>query len=217
MSYRGLSSACCRWRNITHTTTEHTTPARVAVSPLPRPTVSAWAAAWPVGEPGMAGAVGQAYDRHVAAEAEILGTRGRDRPAALLRAQLHQRAAGSGLDRLFVGRRQRFGVQRLQQLVLQPWHRPRAVTLGGSILSRRAPCLVALSARQVEPRELADDGVAAHPDVVGNFAARQPGFKAQFQQFDAFGSPGGFVGEHVDGPKLRVITPNPVAAPQGAP
>src|SRR6202022_1671066 len=87
-------------------------------------------------------------------------------------------------------------------------HRSRAVSILG-IRSRRASSIAAFFARQIEAGEFADDGVAAHPDVVGNFAAGQPGFKAAFQEFDAFGSPGAFVGEHVDGPKLRVITPNP--------
>src|SRR5450759_2220356 len=111
------------------------------------------------------------------------------------------------VDRLVVGRRLRLGVQRLEHLILEPWHRSRAASLRG-LLSRRASCIAAFFARQIEAGEFADDGVAAYPDVAGNFAAGQPGCKAAFQEFDAFGVPGGFVGAHVDGPKLRVITPN---------
>src|SRR5207249_5104388 len=64
-------------------------------------------------------------------------------------------------------------------------------------------------ARQIEARELADHGIAADPDFAGNLAAGQPGFKAGFQEFEAFGSPGACVGGHGDGPKLRVVTATP--------
>src|SRR5882672_9500677 len=60
----------------------------------------ALARARPVGEPGMARAIGQALDRGVAAKTEILGARSADRPAASLLAQLEQRAAVSVVDRL---------------------------------------------------------------------------------------------------------------------
>src|SRR5882762_7357334 len=162
-----------------------------------------------VGEPGMARAIGQALDRGVAAKAEILGARSADRPAASLLAQLEQRAAVFVVDRLLVGRRLRLGVQRQKHLTVEPWQRSRAASLLGS-LSRRALCIAAFFARQVEAGELADDGVAAHPDVARYFAAGQPGFEAALQEFDPFGSPGGFIGQHVDGPKLRVFTPNSV-------
>src|ERR1700737_1174221 len=58
-------------------------------TPPPR---DALARARPVGEPGVARAIGQAFDRRVAAETEILVARGADRPAASLLAKLEQRA-----------------------------------------------------------------------------------------------------------------------------
>src|ERR1700716_2825188 len=95
-------------------------------SPPPRrisPPRDALARARPVGEPGVAGAIGQAFDRRVAAETEILGARGVDRPAASRLAHLEQRAGASVVDRLVDGRRFRLGVQRPQQLILEPWYR----------------------------------------------------------------------------------------------
>ena len=48
------------------------------------------AAARPVGEPRVARAIGQAFDRRVAAEAEVVGARGTDRPATSRIAQFEQ-------------------------------------------------------------------------------------------------------------------------------
>src|SRR5436190_17312373 len=110
------------------------------------------------------------------------------------------------VDRLVVGRRLRLAVQCLEHLILEPWPRFGALSLCVP-LSRRASFLAV--ARQIEARELADHGIAAHPDFAGNLAAGQPGFKAALQEFEAFGSPGAFVDGHVDGPKLRVVTPTP--------
>jgi hypothetical protein len=106
------------------------------------------------------------------------------------------------MDRLVVSERLWLGVQGLKHLILQPWHRSRTSFLRG-MLSRpagHAEYVVALFARQVQAGEFADDGVSAHADVIGDLAAGQPGFKAAFQEFEAFGSPGGLVGEHVDVP-----------------
>jgi hypothetical protein len=169
------------------------------------PPRDALAGARPVGEPAVACAIGQAFDRRVAAKTEIRRTRGADRPAASLLAQLEQRAAVSVVDRRVVGHGLRLPVQCLEHLILQPWHRFRAAFLRGTV-SRRASCIAAAFARQVEAGEFTDDGVAAHPDLAGNVAARQPGCKAALQEFEAFVGPGAFVGRHVDGPKLRVIT-----------
>src|SRR6266581_3907130 len=112
----------------------------------------------------------------------------------------------SVVDRLVVRRRLRLAVQCLEHLILEPRPRFRSLSFGGT-LSSRASCLAV--ARQIEAREFADHGIAAHPDFAGNLAAGQPGFKAVFQEFEAFGSPGAFVDGHVDGPKLRVVTPTP--------
>jgi hypothetical protein len=67
---------------------------------------------------------------------------------------------------------------------------------GGVGSRHRAARIAAFFARQIEAVEFADDGVAAQPEVVGNFAAGQPGFKAVLQEFDAFVSPGRCVGGH---------------------
>ena len=122
----------------------------------------------------MARAIGQPFDRRVAAETEILRARGADRPAASLVVQLEQRATVSVVDRLVIGIRPRLAAQFQSE-------RSRAVSLRG-IRSRNASCIAAFFARQIEAGEFADDGVAAHPDVVGNFAAGQPGFKAAFRK-----------------------------------
>src|SRR5262249_61524847 len=50
----------------------------------------------PIGHPRVAGAVRQALHRFAAAEAEIRRAGGRDRPAALLLADVRQRAAAPG-------------------------------------------------------------------------------------------------------------------------
>src|SRR5712671_862199 len=115
----------------------------------------------------------------------------------------------SVVDRLVVCRRLRLAIQCLEHLILDPWPRFRALSLRGT-LSRRGSYLAV--ARQIEAGEFADHGIAAHPDVVGNLAAGQPGFKTVFQEFEAFGGPGAFVGGHVDGPKLRVVTRLPLAS-----
>src|SRR5438876_10579242 len=103
----------------------------------------------------------------------------------------------SVVDRLVV--RLLPAVQCLQHLILLPRHRISSLSLCG-FLSRRAPYLAV--ARQIEAGEFADHGIAADPGFAGNLAAGQPGFKADFQEFEAFGSPGAFVGGHDDGPKL---------------
>jgi hypothetical protein len=109
------------------------------------PSRDALARARPVGEPGVARAIGQAFDRGVAAKTEILGARGADRPAASLLAQLEQRAAVSVVNRLVVGRL-RLGARGQQYLTSEPSHRSRAVSLRG-ILSRRASPIAAFFAR----------------------------------------------------------------------
>src|SRR5277367_2806711 len=166
-----------------------------------------------VGEAAMAGTIGQAFDRRVAAEAEILSPRRADRPAASRLAQFKQRAAVFVVDRFVVKARLRLGVGILQHLILQPRRRFQANSLGeapgqssGGALARRAPFIGAVFAGQIEARELANDGVAADADVGGDLAAGEPGLKPVFQEFDAFGSPGGLEGGHVDGPKLRMIS-----------
>src|SRR5580704_3427134 len=106
------------------------------------------ARARPVGQPCMAGAIGQAVDRRIAAEAKILFAWARDRPAASLLAQFEQRAGVSGVDRRLEGGR-RLRVERLEHLILQPWHRSPAASLR-RLLARRARRAVALFAGQMQ-------------------------------------------------------------------
>src|SRR5258708_5090878 len=77
-------------------------PAAVAPGSPILPPRDALARAGPVGESRVAGAIGQAFDRRVAAKAEIREPRGRDRPAAALLAQFEQRAAMFARDRLVI-------------------------------------------------------------------------------------------------------------------
>src|ERR1700719_892067 len=75
------------------------------VSPAPRgrgPFAVALPGAQPIGDAGVAGAIGEAVDRAVAAEPEIHGAGFADRPAALGLAQLEQRAFVRALDRRLV-------------------------------------------------------------------------------------------------------------------
>src|SRR5213078_1807654 len=62
--------------------------------------------------------IGQSLDRHVAAEAEIGGAGMADRPAALLAAELEQRAAVPIVDGDVLGARRRCGERCHQYLVL---------------------------------------------------------------------------------------------------
>src|SRR5438128_8529992 len=64
----------------------------------------------------VAGAIGQAFDRRAAAEAEVLGAGGADRPAALFLPQLEQAAATAVEDRDVLDGR--LGERHLQQRTL---------------------------------------------------------------------------------------------------
>jgi hypothetical protein len=142
----------------------------------------------------MAGAIRQSCHRLIAAEPEGDVTRLTDRPAALLLAQLKQRAAAV-LGRHFFSRLRRLGAQRHHDAMLgNP-----ALNPGASFSFRISS--VAWT-RKFEAEEFAKDGVAAEADFESNFAARQAGFKAGFQLFDPFCRPGGGDCVHVDGPKL---------------
>jgi len=134
------------------------------------PPRDALAGARPVGEPCVARAIGQAFGRRVAAETKIRSTRGADRPTASLLAQFQQRTAMFSVDRPVVGRSRWRGVHFPKHLVLLPRHRSRARTLRG-ILALGARCVAGFFPRETETGELADDGVAAHPDLAGDFAA----------------------------------------------
>src|SRR3984957_6613602 len=78
----------------------------------------------PVGEAGVARAIGQAFYRRVTAKAEIRGARGADWPAASLLAQIQQGTAVRVVDRLVVGRS-------LERPVFKPWHRSRTRSVRG--------------------------------------------------------------------------------------
>ena len=78
------------------------------------------ARAGPVGEPAMAGTIGQAVERRVAAEAEIGRARRADRPAASRLAQFEQRTVPCIVDRLELVRRIQLGIGGCEYRVLAP-------------------------------------------------------------------------------------------------
>jgi hypothetical protein len=77
----------------------------------------------------VAGTIGQAFQRLVAAEAEAFVAGAIDRPTTPLFAQFKQRAVLLALDGLDFLRRRRFPKQFPQYPVLQPWHGARAALL----------------------------------------------------------------------------------------
>src|SRR5207244_9726614 len=77
----------------------------LSAHPLALSACNALARARPIGKPCVARAIGQAFERRVAAKTEIRKARSADRPAASFLAQLEQRAAMSVVDRLVVRRR----------------------------------------------------------------------------------------------------------------
>src|SRR3954447_3753419 len=50
--------------------------------------------------------------------------------------------------------------------------------------------IAGLVARQIEAGELADHGIAADPDLGGDFTAGQAGVKVDFQELEALDGPG---------------------------
>ena len=128
------------------------------------PSRGAQARAGLIRKPAVSGTIGQAAERLVAAEAEALVARAIDRPAASFLAQFEQGAVLFAADRViafFVRRylREQFS----QQPKLHPGNRTRAIGLRA-----RPPYLRLLVAGQVEAGKLADHGIAAHPDFVGD-------------------------------------------------
>jgi len=122
----------------------------------------------PIGEPAVARAIGQPLDRRVAAEAEVLRARRRDRPTAGLLAQFEQRAGVAVMDRLRFDVRLRLQWHHFDEKLPQPRTRlrpRRRVLLSKSLRA-------ALVAGQVEAGDFADNGIAAYADVGRDFAAR---------------------------------------------
>jgi hypothetical protein len=104
----GSSETQQRRRQITSYKNTTTSPAtdsdkqfKTSVSLPPR---DALPQARPIGEAGVARAIGQAFYRRVTAKAEVRGARGADWPAASLLAQIQQGTAVRVVDRLLVGR-----------------------------------------------------------------------------------------------------------------
>jgi len=126
-------------------------------------------------------AIGQSFDRFVAAEAEVRGARAADRPAALPLAELEQRAAAPIEDRDILGWRLWFRERRLKHLVLGGHAQARALRAPVSLRPRprmpgSAPLLdlrggYVARPRQAQAVQLADDGVAGHADLAGYLAA----------------------------------------------
>ena len=152
-----------------------------AISP-PR---GALAGAGLIGKPGMAGAIGDPFHRLVAAKAEVFFAGAADRPAAPFLAQFKQGAVLFAVNGLvaFSGRGLR--KQFPQYAVLQPRHG--FLTASPALVPSR---LKSFFPRQVEAGELADHGVAAHPDFIRDLAAGKPGREMDFEEFDALCSPG---------------------------
>src|SRR5512140_2253233 len=98
----------------------------------------------------MPGTIGRAFERHVAAEAEIGGAGRADRPAAALLRELEQRTPPLAHDR-----RGEDGfavlINRSQHLILQPGDGS-----GGALLFGGARFADELAARQAEAGEFAD-------------------------------------------------------------
>src|SRR5215468_7845109 len=96
-------------------------------------------------------AIGQSFDWLVPAEAEVLGARVADRPAAFRLAELEQRASASVVDRDVFSRRLRPRERRHQHLMLGDQARTLSAPSPWS-LGTRKPCgtrLLQLSADQI--------------------------------------------------------------------
>ena len=126
-------------------------------------------------------ALGQSFDRLVPTEAEILGARVADRPAAFPLAELEQRASASVVDRDVFSRRLRPRERRHQHLMLGEDVQARTFWAPSPCsLRARKPCgtpLLQLPAdhilgpRQAQAVHLADDSVAGDSDLAGDLAA----------------------------------------------
>jgi len=133
----------------------------------------------------MAGAVGQALERPIAAEAEVFLAGAADGPAASFLTEFKQGTVLFAVDGWVIFGRFCLAKQLSQHPVLQPRHG-----------FRTAPAAVVplwfggFFAGQIEARELADHGVAAHPDFVGDLATGEPGREMVLEVFDALGGPG---------------------------
>ena len=125
-------------------------------------------------------AIGESFDWLVPAEAEVLGARVADRPAAFPLAELEQRASASVVDRDVFSRRLRPRERRHQHLMLGDVQARMLWAPSPCSLRARKPCgtpLLQLPAdhilgpRQAQAVYLADDGVAADSDLAGDLAA----------------------------------------------
>src|SRR6266540_412308 len=158
-----------------------------------------------IGDARVADAVGQAFDRLVAAVAEVLGARRVDRPAAFALAELKQSTAAPVGDRDLLGARLLARKGLLQHFLLGEDIQARAPRAPGPRrLGARelggAPELAAdhvAGPRQAEPAHLADHGVAGHPDLAGDLTAGQARMEELLQELDAFRTPGRSVRRHV--------------------
>jgi len=146
------------------------------------------ARAHPIREPAVAGAIRHAVERGIAAEAEIGLARSRDRPAAGILREFEQRAGVAVVDRLVLDHRLRFRGERLQQDLPQLMRAARRPLYTRLFLLAGAHD--ALVAGQVKAGDLADHGVAADADLVGDLAAGEAGGKMEFQGLDAIVGPG---------------------------
>ena len=127
-------------------------------------------------------AVGHAIGRAVAAEGEVGCADGADRPAALARGEVEQRAG--------------LGAHHIRDDRLRGEQRPERQPLGedmrapGRGAARRRGGGRAPSARETEPVHFADDGVARDADFLSDLGAGEPGVEVGSEHGHAFCGPG---------------------------
>src|SRR5262249_16826042 len=125
-------------------------------------------------------------------EAEVLGPRLVDRPAALPLRELEQCAAAPVVNRNLLGLRCRKGFA--QHLALRDHRQPppvalwlRARELGGA---PHLPREHVARARQSHAIHLADHGIASDPNLARDLTAGEPGIEAASELLDTIGAPG---------------------------
>jgi len=126
-------------------------------------------------------AIGQAFERRVAAEAKIVGARvliGQRHRSSLNSSSEQQLSPWTGASSAAGrGSAYRFCSSWNCSLGTDRGRRPLAASFFAG--TRASPPVFA---GQIEPRKLADHGVAAHPDIAGDFAQDSPAAKRFFRR-----------------------------------
>jgi len=92
----------------------------------------------------------------------------------------------SVVDRLVDGRRLRLGVQRPQQLILEPWYRSRAALCLRALFRSVRGASARLSRVRLRRESLPITALRLTPMSQAISRQVSPGFKAVLQEFDAF-------------------------------